>query len=184
MNQISGVEAVRVSRLPLLGTDVGARYRDDLSLSVAYLSASLEAIEVSDPLRGVLRQILWLIEHSSSKDIHGGVDKDSAGWIDMLPAKETQSELQYRRVLVRKPQRIDTEWQDFLKRPLPTLNDIEVKILQGVGQGLKNDQIGELLGLKTTSIATRLNRVYAKLGAKRRYQAYRIARELGLLNVE
>lgn len=56
-----------------------------------------------------------------------------------------------------------------------TLTGREIRVLQGLGQGLSNPQIAQDLGIGETTVKTHVSRVMAKLGVVSRLQAAKIA---------
>lgn len=146
---------------------------EDMHLAVAYLSASLEAMEMTEPVRGVLNQILLMMNvmahRMEATRYRAGMRSDGA-YVPMAVPQRPQ---------VREPASPD------VATPIPMhsrLSQTEIKVLRYVGEGLSNEAISEALGMKKTSVATALNRAFGKLGARRRYHAYRLAFEAGLLN--
>lgn len=63
----------------------------------------------------------------------------------------------------------------------PPLTDREWLVLQLVAQGLSNREISENLTLSVTTIKWYVKQIFNKLGADRRTQAIRLARELNLI---
>ncbi|HET6432676.1 response regulator transcription factor [Dyella sp.] len=57
----------------------------------------------------------------------------------------------------------------------------KVAVLQELAAGLSNKEIARSLGVSPNTVKTHLARLYEKLGATRRTDAVRRARELGLL---
>lgn len=57
----------------------------------------------------------------------------------------------------------------------------EVTVLEELAAGLSNKEIARRLGVSPNTVKTHLARLYDKLGATRRTDAVRRARELGLL---
>jgi DNA-binding NarL/FixJ family response regulator len=148
----------------------------DIALSVSYLSASLQAMELSEPLRGVLRQMLLMTDLMARKldsarpvvlmDTLNGVHRDASS----LPS------------ITRYSTRASVKMQSSRVSPVKTnLCNTEKKVLRCVGRGMSNAEIASELELKETTVATALSRAYAKLGARRRYHAFRLAEDAGLL---
>lgn len=147
----------------------------DFGLAVSYLSASLEAMEMSDPLRGVLRQMLLMMDVMARKiestrpivvmNAAAKLAGEIGAWPSTVPAAPTPAP----------PAGLS---------PAPgrtRLGDTEIRVLACVGRGLSNEEIAQELGMKKASVATALNRAFGKLGAQRRYQAYRLAKEAGFV---
>jgi LuxR family maltose regulon positive regulatory protein len=65
--------------------------------------------------------------------------------------------------------------------PVDGLSAREVKILKLVGAGLLNGEIGEQLGITEGSVKWYLQRIYDKVGSRRRLVAVEQARRMGLL---
>jgi DNA-binding NarL/FixJ family response regulator len=135
----------------------------DIALSVSYLSASLQAMELSEPLRGVLRQMLLMTDLMARKldsarpvvlmDTLNGVHRDASS----LPS------------ITRYSTRASVKMQSSRVSPVKTnLCNTEKKVLRCVGRGMSNAEIASELELKETTVATALSRAYAKLGARRR----------------
>ena len=59
----------------------------------------------------------------------------------------------------------------------------EYEVLTLVAAGLSNQEIGERLFISETTVKTHVSKLLAKLGASRRTQAVRRAREEGLLGL-
>ncbi len=148
----------------------------DFGLAVSYLSASLQAMEMSDPLRGVLRQMLLMMDVMARKmeaarpvvlvDSAAKVTTEYGSWPSTVPAAPAPMP----------PAGLS---------PAPgrtRLGETEIRVLACVGRGLSNEQIALELGMKKASVATALNRAFGKLGAQRRYQAYRLAKEAGFVS--
>jgi len=66
--------------------------------------------------------------------------------------------------------------------PVDGLSAREVKILKLVGSGLLNGEIGDQLGITEGSVKWYLQRIYDKVGTRRRLLAVEHARRMGLLN--
>ncbi|WP_030273061.1 response regulator [Streptomyces sp. NRRL B-24484] len=62
--------------------------------------------------------------------------------------------------------------------PLPALTERETQILQLVGEGLTNRQIGERLYLAEKTVKNHVSRLLAKLGVERRVQAAVLATQV------
>ncbi len=56
-----------------------------------------------------------------------------------------------------------------------TLTAREIQVLRGLGQGLSNPQIAQVLGIGETTVKTHVSRVMSKLGVISRLQAAKIA---------
>lgn len=69
-------------------------------------------------------------------------------------------------------------------RLLTALSPRESEILEQVGAGRSNREIAELLQLGENGVKYHLKSIHAKLGAKRRTDALRIAVEFGLLDID
>ena len=65
------------------------------------------------------------------------------------------------------------------RSPLPALTPREQDVLGGLLAGLGNREIAELLGLGTETIKSHTAMLFARLGASDRFEAVRIARDLG-----
>jgi len=61
------------------------------------------------------------------------------------------------------------------------LSNRELKVLVAMQEGLSNKQIAEKLFLSENTIKTHAANLYSKLDVKRRTQALKMARELGLI---
>lgn len=147
----------------------------DFGLAVSYLSASLEAMEMSDPMRGVLRQMLLMMDvmarkiESTRPIVVMNTAAKLAGEIGAWPSTVSAA---------------PTPAPPAGLSPAPgrtRLGDTEIRVLACVGRGLSNEEIAQELGMKKASVATALNRAFGKLGAQRRYQAYRLAKEAGFV---
>jgi NarL family two-component system response regulator LiaR len=57
----------------------------------------------------------------------------------------------------------------------------ELEVLQLVARGLSNREIGETLFVSESTVKTHCSRVFDKLGARRRTEAVKRSKELGLL---
>ena len=57
----------------------------------------------------------------------------------------------------------------------------ELEVLQALAAGLANKQIARQLGVSPNTVKTHVARLFDKLGAQRRTEAIRRARELGLV---
>jgi len=61
------------------------------------------------------------------------------------------------------------------------LSNREYEVLQEIGNGLSNKEIGEKLFLSESTIKTHVSNLLVKLNAKRRTQAVQVAKELRIL---
>jgi len=57
----------------------------------------------------------------------------------------------------------------------------ELEILELIAQGLSNREIAEKLFVSESTVKTHSNRIFEKLGARRRTQAVQLGKEFGLL---
>ena len=55
----------------------------------------------------------------------------------------------------------------------------DIEVLECLGQGLSNSEVGERLNISETAVKNRMRRVYRKLGVDNRNRAGAIAREYG-----
>ncbi len=62
-----------------------------------------------------------------------------------------------------------------------TLSDREREVLTLVGQGLRNKEIGQRIGIKSSTVDTYLSNVMAKLDVRSRSEAFRVAVERGII---
>jgi len=62
-----------------------------------------------------------------------------------------------------------------------TLSDREREVLTLVGEGLRNKEIGQRLGIKASTVDTYLSNVMAKLEVHSRSEAFRVAVERGII---
>ena len=62
------------------------------------------------------------------------------------------------------------------------LSNREMEVLEGIAEGLSNQQIALKLFVSESTIKTHTSNLFAKLDVKRRTQAVQKAREVGLLN--
>lgn len=62
------------------------------------------------------------------------------------------------------------------------LSERELEVLDLVARGLRNKEIAQRLGIRTATVKNHVHSVLAKLGARRRREAVRIAYEEGLLD--
>ncbi|MFO8148911.1 MAG: response regulator transcription factor [Trueperaceae bacterium] len=65
------------------------------------------------------------------------------------------------------------------RSPLPALTPRERDVLGGLLAGLGNREIAELLGLGTETVKSHTAMLFVRLGASDRFEAVRIARDLG-----
>ena len=77
-------------------------------------------------------------------------------------------------------QPVPLENQDFSSISEP-LSERELEVLRLISTGRSNKEIADLLVITLSTVKTHINRLYSKLGAQRRTEAIRIARERGLL---
>jgi ATP/maltotriose-dependent transcriptional regulator MalT len=61
------------------------------------------------------------------------------------------------------------------------LTDRELEVLQGIQQGLSNQQIADKLFISLSTVKTHVASIHGKLGVQRRTQALAKAKELGIL---
>lgn len=66
------------------------------------------------------------------------------------------------------------------RRKIDTLTETERKVLQLVGEGLSNTEIGERLYMATGTVKAHISRILPKLGCANRVQAAIVAHEAGL----
>ena len=67
------------------------------------------------------------------------------------------------------------------KREELAITPREMEILELIAQGMSNREIAEKLFVSENTVKTHSSRVFDKLGARRRTQAVRLAKEFGLL---
>ena len=70
--------------------------------------------------------------------------------------------------------------------PVPPLaepiRERELQVLRSIASGLSNPEIAAQLNLSPNTVKTHVRNLYAKLGARKRSEALRRARDLGLIN--
>ena len=66
--------------------------------------------------------------------------------------------------------------------PMERLTPQELRVLQGVAEGLSNDGVAELWNVSRSTVRTHMRNISAKLGAQNRTQAVSVARRLGWLS--
>jgi len=71
--------------------------------------------------------------------------------------------------------------QDNAARERLGITPREMEVLQLVARGLSNREIGETLFVSESTVKTHCSRAFDKLGARRRTEAVRRSKELGLL---
>jgi len=114
-------------------------------------------------------QLLLNFQTGIKKRIVNAADDKSVRlltYIDKLLATFTQSPS------------IESTKNNSLTEPL---SERELEVLRLISTGRSNREIAELLVITLSTVKTHINRLYGKLEAKRRTEAIRIARELGLL---
>lgn len=67
--------------------------------------------------------------------------------------------------------------------PVKQLNWVETKIIRLVAQGLQNGEIGEQLSLSEGAVKWHMQRIFDKLGVRRRALAVQQAHKLGIIKV-
>jgi DNA-binding NarL/FixJ family response regulator len=61
------------------------------------------------------------------------------------------------------------------------LTDREVEVINLLAKGLMNDEVGQILGITRSTVATHIRNIYKKLGVNRRVEALYEARSMGLI---
>jgi two-component system response regulator DesR len=70
---------------------------------------------------------------------------------------------------------------EYLEAPIPSLSDLEKRVLELVQFGMENSEIARELGYARKTVRNTLNIINQKFGTKNRFQAAALAEELGLI---
>ena len=97
----------------------------------------------------------------------------------ILSEFETIRRLAVQREISDRREGFGTATRDAL--PVEDLTQREREVLTQLAEGLSNKEIGAKLFLSTLTVKKHLSNIYQKLGARKRLEAVKKARELGIL---